>query len=233
MNSFVRIVLFCAFLFVFANGSAQILSGPLAKGCTFGIDVGYNSSELYGSFKDELNEGTATNYEPSKFKAVGKNAVDVDLNIFIKLSKIVYIKTGFGYTEHGGKFLNTRLTYPVDVTLDYVNVPLGVGINPVIFRRFSVALEGGFHYGLELSSEQEFVKGIGPKVHQNRYIPGYFFSGSILGSISSHWAIKASYRYSKALRPFHENETRYGKWDGLQLSSKATAFSVGVVYSIK
>jgi hypothetical protein len=233
MNSFIKFALLFFFELILCAVHGQDLSGPLAKGCSFGLDIGYNESELYGSFKDELYEGSATDYEPSKFKAVGKNAKDIDLTVYIKLYKFFYIKTGLGYTQHGGKFLGTRLWYPVDVTLDYISVPVGVGVNPVVYRALSVALDGGFQFSQELSSEQEFVKGIGPRVHQNRVVYGYFCSGSVIGSISSRWAIRASYRYTKALRPFHENEIAYGKWHGLELSSKATAFSGGVIYSLK
>ncbi|MCD9015470.1 hypothetical protein [Parachryseolinea silvisoli] len=233
MNSFIKSTFLLFPLFTLCTIQAQDLSGPLAKGCSLGLDIGYNESELYGSFKDEINEGSATDYEPSRFKAVGKNAKDFDLTVYLKLYKFFYVKTGLGYTQHGGKFLNTRLSYPVDVTLDYLNVPVGVGVNPVVYGPLSVALDIGFQFSQELSSEQEFVKGIGPRVHQNRFVSGYFWSGSVIGSISSRWAIRASYRYTKALRPFHENEIAYGKWDGLELSSKATAFSGGIIFVLK
>jgi len=149
--------------------------------------------------------------------------------------RFLYLKSGLGYTQHAGKIAHTRLTYPIDVTLEYMSVPLGVGINPV-YKGVSLAAEGGLLGNFELRSTQDFQKGVWPGLRQTNhsFIPNFYWSGSALCSITSRWAIRASYRYVKALRPFYENGGGPGTGRGeTTMSTKASAFSGGLVYVLK
>ncbi len=214
---------------------AQIGAGPLAsKAYAVGLDVGYNKSTIFGSYVDYFLEDTpAQGWEKSE--VISKNATEVDFTISRGIYRYLYLKSGLGYTQHAGKIAHTRLTYPIDVTLEYMSVPLGVGINPA-YKGVSLAAEGGLLGNFELRSTQDFQKGVWPGLRQTNhsFIPNFYWSGSALCSITSRWAIRASYRYVKALRPFYENGGGPGTGRGKrQYLPKRAHFSGGIVYALK
>ncbi|MBT1688994.1 PQQ-binding-like beta-propeller repeat protein [Dawidia soli] len=231
MRQLVSIKLVALFFLTVTSAWSQDNVGPLARKWSVGFDVGYSESRIFGSYADFAQRWYGSQYKRAP-EWLSRKAVMADLTVYKKLFSFVYIKSGVGYTRHGGGLTNTSLVFPMDITLDYITVPLGVGVNPRIFKSVSVALDGGFCAGFELSSSQDFQKGVAPGIPQtnNTFIPNYFWSGSVLYPINARCAVKAAYRYVKALKPFYEN----GEGEYLtEESSKANAFSAGIVYVVK
>ncbi len=100
------------------------------RGYSVGFDVGYNKSMIFGSMSTIFwKVPPAQGWE--KCEVESKNATEIDFTLSMReYTASLLKKWSAGYTEHSGKIAHTRLTYPIDVTLDYLSVPLGVGINP-------------------------------------------------------------------------------------------------------
>jgi len=228
MGNIKPLVLSISFVLLHIFASAQDSLKLLDHGFTLRFNIGYVTSELYGSYVERL-----VNANLQGFPMAEKNAGGLETNFLVtaRLFKFMSIKSGIGFTQHGGKIEHSPFVYPIDVKLAYLTIPLGISLNTTM-RKTNLAVDGGVQYAFEISSSQDFQKGITSseyKQSNETTIPTYFLGASLLHDINGTWGIEFSYRFVNGLKPFYTQQYR----DQVrELSTRAQSFSVGVIYGL-
>jgi hypothetical protein len=221
------LLLSTSFILIHIIGSAQDSLKLMDHRFTVRFNVGYVNSKLYGSYVDRL-----LNANLQSFPMAQKNAGGIETSFLVtaKLFKFASLKSGIGFTQQGGEITHSPFVYPIDVKLNYLTIPLGVGFNTTM-RKTNLAVEGGVQLAFEISSSQDFRKGISNFYEQKNEttIPSYFLGGSLVHDINGAWGIEFSYRFVNAMKPFYTQEYLGQVRD---MSTRAQSFSVGVIYGL-
>lgn len=221
------LVLSTSFVLIHIFAGAQDSLALIDRRFTVRFNVGYVNSEIYGSFVDVF-----LNAKLQGVHMTEKNAGGIETNFLVtaKLFKFASVKSGIGFTQHGGQILHSPWVYPVDVKLNYLTIPLGLSLNTTL-RKTNLAVDGGMQYAFEISSSQDFQKGISSSYKQSNQttIPSYYLGASLLHDINGRWGLEFSYRFVNGLKSFY---TRQYNEEVQEMSTRAQSFSVGVVYGL-
>lgn len=206
---------------------AQLFTSPGDDKIHIAVNAGYVQSEIEGSFVDyELSRNLAG----KRPELHGKNGIEAEVSLNIKIFKFLYCKTGIGYNEQGGEIKYNDLVYPMDIKLSYLDVPVSVGVHLVRLKKISVAAEGGIQFNQEISPEQNFKKGVIAKNWSTSFIPAVTYGLYARYKISPKLSIQGSYKYMKALKPFYEHEYFDSR---ISMNTVAESFSAGVLVSLR
>lgn len=221
-------ILICTVLAVLSvECYAQFFSPPDQSKLQIGFSAGYVQSEIEGSFVDyELSRNLAG----KRPELHGKEGIEIDVTLKMKIFKFLYGKTGIGYNEQGGEIRHNDVVYPMDIKLSYLHVPVTVGVHLVRIKRISLAAEGGIQFNLEISPEQNFKKGVISKNWSNAFVPTTTYGLSALYEINNRVSIRGSYKFMSALKPFYEHEYFDSR---ISMNTVAQVYSAGALISLR
>ena len=223
MNYIITIMsLLCACLLVTFESAAQ----DSQREINFGFRVGYASTIIHGSYV-EFNRRLVTSGPPRPVN--GKISFEVAASVYYQVYKPIFLTTGIGFIQKGGDIENFTPVYPVDITLNYLNVPLGVAIRALSWRKFTVLAEGVMIFNYEISSEQEFKKGLGSQeTKESKFILSYSYGGSLRYKFNQKISLQGDVRVINDITPFFEQWL--GGYGHQEMKTKGEVYSVGVVY---
>lgn len=219
------------FLFIFFStiisieSRSQFFTSPDENKIHITFTGGYVQSEIKGSFVDyQLGH-----YFGNKPELYGRDGIEIEALMNLRINRFLYAKTGIGYNEQGGEVRHNDLVYPVDITLRYVHLPISIGAYLLTLNRLTLAAEGGFQLNQEISSNQDFKKGTLNKNWSATFIPAYTYRVLIQYQINQKMSIQGSYKYVDSLKPFYEEEYFTSS---IEMSTEAKSYSVGVWFSV-
>jgi hypothetical protein len=195
------------------------------KEISIGFRAGYANTFLHG------REVQYQRRYFNNFKFVEKDGFEVATTVYYQVFKPIFITSGLGFIQKGGALENTTALYPLDVTLNYINVPIGIAFRPIQGDKFSVFIEGGLIMNYEVSSNQEFKKGI-TGFEDSKFIVSYCYGGSLRYKLNERISLQGDLRFLGDLNAFYV-DTRNDGFTGNQeypLKTKGKTVSLGVVY---
>ena len=221
------VIVGCILTLLPVKSYAQFFVPPDDSKLHIGFNAGFVQSEIEGSFVDyELSRNLAG----KRPEVHGKDGIEVEAVVTMKIFKFLYCKTGIGYNEQGGEIRHNDLVYPMDIKLSYLDIPATVGVHMVRLKKLSVAAEGGIQLNQEISPEQNFKKGVISKNWSNTFIPAATYGLSAAYKVNDRISIRGSYKFMKAIRPFYEHEYFDSR---ISMNTVAESFSGGVLISLR
>jgi hypothetical protein len=194
------------------------------------LKAGYVMSSLYGSYV----EYTRNSSFGDPYTLRDKQGFEVAALAYLKLAKPLYLVSGIGFIQKGGAINNTNAVYPTDVTLNYLSIPIGLAINPISTGKSSLFFTTALTNNVELSSEQEFLKGTNPDgllpEKSNTFILGYSVGGAFRYELKEEVSLQIDISTLSDFTPFYERELEGRQYE---MKTKGTSFSLGVVYHIR
>lgn len=199
----------------------------LNRGLNLSLQAGFVVSGVTGSYVTFLQESSSS----SPYPLTNKNGFEVLATASYSLTNLLSVSTGAGFVQKGGTIEDTGSVYPVDVTLNYLEVPVNLILNPVATESFSLSLMAGVVNNFELSSEQEFLKGTlaGDNETSNTFILSYSFGGIVNCKLNEKFGLRAEAKLVHDITPFYErdlNDLHY------EMKTKSQVFSLGVNYKL-
>lgn len=192
--------------------------------------AGYVISSLHGSYV----EFTRNSSFGDPYTLSDKQGFEVAALAYLQLAKPLYLVSGLGFIQTGGAINNTSAVYPTDVTLNYLSIPLGLAINPVNTGKTSLFFTTTLTNNVELSSEQEFLKGTNPDglllEKSNTFILGYSVGGAFRYELKEEVSLQIDISTLSDFTPFYERELEGRHYE---MKTKGTSFSLGVVYHLR
>lgn len=189
---------------------------------SFGFQAGYVNTTLYGSFVDHIKSHPV--YDPV---VVEKVAFEISATVSYQVYKSIFTTSGIGFIQKGGSIENSGSLYPVDVTLNYLTIPVSIGIKPIKLDKFSILVSAGLINNIELSSSRDFTKGTSGDDSNNKYTLSLSMGGSVNYRINNIISLQGDVFFINDLLPFYE-------WDisgeHYEMKTKGKVFSLGVVY---
>jgi hypothetical protein len=192
---------------------------------SFGFRAGYVNTTLYGSYVEFSRSSTTTG---TSKPVNSKSSFEIAASVYYQVYKPIFITTGIGFIQKGGDIENFTPLYPVDVTLNYLNIPVGVSVRAIQGKKFSIFADGGFVFNYEVSSEQDFKKGIDPteETTESKFIVSYSLGGSCRYKVSETFSVQVEAHYLNDINPFFTQVI----YEDLEMKTKGKVFSLGVVY---
>ena len=190
-----------------------------------GFRAGYASTIIHGSYV-EFSRRSVTSGPPRPVN--GKIAFEVAASVYYQVYKPIFLTTGIGFIQKGGDIENFTPVYPVDITLNYLNVPLGVSLRALRWKKFTLFAEGGLIFNYEVSSKQDFKKGIdsSEETTEDKFILSYSFGGICKYRLTDRISIQGDVKFIYDINPFF-TQVIYEK---VEMKTKGEIYSVGVVY---
>ena len=192
--------------------------------------AGYVISTLHGSYV----EFTRNSSFGDPYTLSDKHGFEVAALAYLQLAKPLYLVSGLGFIQKGGSINNTNAVYPTDVTLNYLSIPLGLVINPVNTGKTSLFFTTTLTNNVELSSEQEFLKGTNPDgllpENSNTFVLGYSVGGAIRYRLNEKVSLQVDATTLSHFTPFYERELEGRHYE---MKVKGNSFTVGAVYHLK
>lgn len=191
--------------------------------------AGYVMSALHGSYV----EYTRNSSFGDPYILQDKQGFEVAALAYLQIAKPLYLVSGLGFIQKGGG-IDDASVYPVDVTLSYLSIPLGVAINPINTGKASLFFTSGLTGNIELSSEQEFLKGTNPDGLQpeksNTFVLGYSVGGAFRYRLNETVSLQVDAAVLSDFTPFYERELEGRNYE---MKTKGNSFSIGAVYHLK
>lgn len=211
-------IVLLSLIFTQLNSYAQTTEREIS----FGFRAGYVNSTLYGSFVDQIKSHPV--YDPV---VVEKDAFEISATLSYQLYKSIFVISGMGFIQKGGSIENSGSLYPVDVTLNYLTIPVSIGIKPIKLDKFSILVSAGLINNFELSSSRDFTKGTSGDDSNNKYTLSLLMGGSVNYRINNIISLQGDVFFINDLLPFYE-------WDisgeNYEMKTKGKIFALGVVY---
>ncbi|MBX2968184.1 MAG: outer membrane beta-barrel protein [Cyclobacteriaceae bacterium] len=191
--------------------------------------AGYVVSSLHGSYVEYIRNSSFG--DPYTLR--DKQGFEVAALASLQIAKPVYLVSGLGFIQKGGG-IDDASVYPVDVTLNYLSIPLGVAINPINAGKASLFFTSGLTGNIEVFSEQEFLKGTNPDGLQpeksNTFILGYSVGGAFRYKLNETVSLQVDASALSDFTPFYERELEGRQYE---MKTKGNSFSIGAVYQLK
>ncbi|MBX2966610.1 MAG: hypothetical protein KF845_10720 [Cyclobacteriaceae bacterium] len=192
--------------------------------------AGYVMSALHGSYVEYIRNSSFGD----PYTLQDKHGFEVAALAYLQLAKPVYLVSGLGFIQKGGAIDNTSAVYPVDVTLNYLSIPLGLAVNPVNTGKASLFFTTALTNNIELSSEQEFLKGTNPDgllpEKSNTFILGYSVGGAFRYKLNETVSLQVDVSALSDFTPFYERELEGKQYE---MKTKGNSFSIGALYHFK
>jgi hypothetical protein len=192
--------------------------------------AGYVVSSLHGSYVEYLRNSSFG--DPYSLR--DKQGFEVAALAYLQLAKPLYLVSGLGFIQKGGAVNDTNAVYPTDVILNYLSIPIGLGINPINTGKFSLFFTTTLTNSIEISSEQEFLKGTNPDgllpEKSNTFILGYSVGGAFRYELKEEVSLQIDISTLSDFTPFYERELEGRHYE---MKTKGTSFSLGVVYHLR
>lgn len=191
----------------------------------FGFRAGYTSTIIHGSYV-EFNRRSVTSGPPRPVN--GKVSFEVAASVYYQVYKPTFIYAGIGFIQKGGDIENFTPVYPVDITLNYINIPLGVSLRAISWKKFTLFAEGGMIFNYEVSSKQDFKKGIdaSEETTEDKFILSYSFGGICRYKLNDKVFIQGDVKFINDINPFF-TQVIYEK---VEMKTKGEVYSLGVTY---
>lgn len=189
--------------------------------------AGYVMSALHGSYVEYIRSSSFGD----PYTLQDKQGFEVAALGYLQIAKPLYLVSGLSFIQKGGG-IDDASVYPVDVTLNYLSIPLGVAINPINTDKVLFFFTTALTSNVELSSEQEFLKGTNPDgvLKSNAFILGYSIGGAVRIKANDRVSLQADLSTLSDFKPFYDyklNDEQY------EMKTKGYSFSIGAVYHIQ
>lgn len=192
--------------------------------------AGYVMTALHGSYVEFVRNSSFG----VPYSLRDRQGFEVAALAYLQIAKPVYLVSGLGFIQKGGAIDDTSAVYPTDVALNYLLIPLGFAINPVNTGKASLFFNTSLTNNIELSSEQEFLKGTNPDgllpEKSNTFILGYSVGGSLRYKFSETVSLQIDIQALSDFTPFYERELEGKQYE---MKTKGNSLSIGAVYHLK
>jgi hypothetical protein len=188
--------------------------------------AGYVNTSIYGSFVDLIKSSPLAN-NPS---VVNKNGFEISTTFSYQVYKPFFIYTRLSFIQKGGAIDHSNLTYPVDVTLNYLSIPVAVSVRPPSVYRFAASLSVGVLNNFEVSSERDFTEGTDGEDNNRKFTLTPYMEVTLRYIIARQFALQCDVGLMNDHIPFYE-------WDNAgehyEMQTRGTTISLGVVYGFR
>jgi len=191
-----------------------------------GVKAGYSDYTLFG---DEVRLRKKRGAE-----LINRQALELGFVLKADIHKYLYAKAELGYLQKGGHLKGGGWTYQTPVQVNYLSIPLLVGLSPIKTEPVTLSFEAGFAYNLLMSSDIGYSKDIiaGYRAEETTDIVSQLVGIELATDVLDNLTLFANYRYSKDRDFFHArvNSTTGENYD---LWNKGNSICFGVRFKGK
>jgi hypothetical protein len=160
---------------------SSVLSGPKGERkyspVSIGIRQGILGFTLYGSGITELGK-----------QVKHRVGYEAGLEVRFEIRKYFFVSTGLSYLQEGG-----RVEGDDPVKLDYLSLPIIIGVSPVKTKELTFSFEGGFLVNRQVKSVNPYAYE-GPNNHAYRYTSSFLYGYEVSTDAISGVTLFVNYR---------------------------------------
>jgi len=177
-----------------------------------GFHLGFTKTEL---------SGTEIKLMTSSPDAYQKSKMGLDIGFVYKYEPINwwYLKSGVGIITRKSYMIESGFTHPLRAELQFFNIPLVFGIQPVNLEnsKINLSLETGFAANFDMGSNDGTSGGLHPdnKVEKASFIPSFILGGNLEIKASDKVMVFLNYKtmkdladYSKRVYSLYDTDTQ-------------------------
>lgn len=208
-----RPLLLLACLFLHLHSFSQVASDSTAVKKSkhlFGFSTGVTSTSLSGTEVDLMMSS-----DPSAHMA-SKPGIEMAFVYKYEPINFLYLKTGAGIVKKKSEALGTMFTDPLDVSLNFLNIPLVIGLQPVNAQNagWGFALETGLAANIDAGSSNGNEGGLHPdnKVSMRTVTPSFLVGANLEIKLSKEMFLVLNYRASKDMKDYYDRVYTWYDW---------------------
>ncbi len=196
-----------------------------------GFRLGSTNYTMYGS-EVEFREKNGA-------KLTSRTGIEIATEVRFDVYKYFYGTVGASLLQKGGHIAGGNWTYQDPVELNYISLPVLLGISPIKTKPFTFSLEAGLAYNYLLSYENTYSKDVVTGYYSNQNNKGFskVFGGEVSTDAINSVTLFLNYRKTEDLNFFHErvyslNNTNKELWNrgysisfGVRLKGKNSPYN--------
>lgn len=228
-----------------SQNSGEDVADKKKSSTYLGFQVGMSNTTLEGSIID----GQITDHFGNKDGEL-KNRNGINLGFVLKheFLSFIYIKTGLNYLQKGGKVVGSRYVHNVSAKLNYLNLPLVVGFQPINFRttgNVNLGIEAGTSFNLLLGKDTKSLEAYyenraaeyRPDEIENNDPIDIFWGANLEVKLNKKINLFLNYRQFKDIKEFYKVVYKFeddGKeiTNSADISSKGSVITTGLLFNV-